>query len=154
MGSIVRAIRSGSKPPPYGIVIGLFVVPHASGLLDRYVRKFSPFFLAPRAQKEPKTPQDHFASVEATKGAALGARKLLKKFDQNFSKKGESLLAPSHRVRHASLRRDAADQASALQKQSPLHRALPVPFTQGIQHAAQRLERGMAAGLPLSFKHT
>ena len=49
-----------------------------------YVKKFSPFFLAPRAQKEPKTPKKSFASAEATWGSAPSPRKLLKKFDQNF----------------------------------------------------------------------
>jgi len=34
-----------------------------------YVKKFSPFFLAPRAQKEPKTPKKSFASAEATKAS-------------------------------------------------------------------------------------
>ena len=50
-----------------------------------YVRKPFPFFLSKELQKEPKTAWKSFASAEATKGAALGARKLLKKFDQNFS---------------------------------------------------------------------
>jgi len=33
------------------------------------LKKFSPFFLAPRAQKEPKTPKKSFASAEATKAS-------------------------------------------------------------------------------------
>ena len=46
-----------------------------------------PFFLAPRAQKEPKTPRN-FARCDERRGLrALDRRKLLKKLDQNFHKK-------------------------------------------------------------------
>jgi hypothetical protein len=51
------------------------------------LNNFSPFFLAPRAQKEPKTPR-YFARCDERRGLrALDLRKLLKKFDQNFSKR-------------------------------------------------------------------
>ena len=51
-----------------------------------YVRKsFSFFFDGVAAKKNQKTAIKSFTSAEATKGSALGARKLLKKFDQNFS---------------------------------------------------------------------
>ncbi|MBR2446637.1 MAG: hypothetical protein IKB28_08270 [Clostridia bacterium] len=50
---------------------------------------FRSFFEQVGTKKEPKKCRwENFASAEATKGAALGARKLLKKFDQNFREFG------------------------------------------------------------------
>jgi hypothetical protein len=42
--------------------------------LGYYVRKPSPFFLAPRAQKEPKTPLEKFRLCGGDKGSALDLR--------------------------------------------------------------------------------
>ena len=67
---------AGLKAPPYGYAR---IVKRE--YMGRYVRKFSPFFLAKLPQKEPKTARRGFAPAGATWGSAPSPRKLLKKFD-------------------------------------------------------------------------
>ncbi|MBQ2807426.1 MAG: hypothetical protein IJF08_10270 [Clostridia bacterium] len=67
---------------PMGDFVNQPVV-YVGSMLGCYVRKFSPFFLAKLPQRRTyllrklKRRSEHFAPAGATKGAALGARKLL-----------------------------------------------------------------------------
>ena len=70
------------------------------------MRKFFPFFLSKVLQKEPKTAWKGFASAEATKGAALGARRLLKKAGENFRELGRPNLQQSSHLRHQQVNDD------------------------------------------------